>query len=165
MIAWIPPDNESLKEKYAKIGGVCGPSTIAAEKGITIQEVLEKWRGIGSNTFRGFSPIKDLKETLTAFGYSFTYFRAGKSIVFPTPRTTAILRIQWLKPDGTEYYWAAAGSHTHYVLMEKGSLNWWIYCNGFNEWFLRDSYTGQHYLKDQKGFVSSFLEITRGPEK
>jgi hypothetical protein len=164
MIGWTPPDNETLKQRYARIGGVCGPSTIAAEHGLTIQEVLEKWRGVGLRAWRGFSPIKDLKETLTAFGYKFTYFRAGKAREFPFPRTTAILRIQWLKPDGTEYYWAAAGSHTHYVLMEKGSEGWWIYCNGVGEWFLRDGHYGQNYLKDQKGFVSSFLEISKGPE-
>jgi hypothetical protein len=158
MIGWMPPDNKELAEKYAKIGGVCGPATIAAYKGLFVKEVLDQWRGLGEQSFKGYSPIKELKETLTTFKLSFDYFKAGKAKAFPTPRTTSILRIQWLKEDGTEYYWRAAGAHTHYVLMEKGSEGWWIYCNGTG-WFLKDSLIAENYLTG-RGYVSSWLELS-----
>lgn len=157
---FVPSDNKEMKEKYAKVGGTCGPSTIATSEKITVHEVIARWKGIGESTFRGFSPIKDLKETLKEFGYSFVYVRAHKSKVFPIPRTeTAILRIQWLDGNGKEYYWAAAGSHTHYVLMKKLDGDWWIFCNDCL-WFKRDSEVGRGYLEG-RGFVSSYLELSK----
>lgn len=157
---WVPPDNEELAEFYhAKGGGVCGPASIAAEIGMTVREVLEHWKGVGPTAFRGFSPVADMRATLVALGYSFTYRRGGKGKVFPTPNArAAILRIQWLQEDGTEYFWREAGPHSHYVLMKLLDDGWWVYCNG-DGWFRRDSELASRYLPG-RGFVSSYLELS-----
>jgi hypothetical protein len=157
---WVPSDNDEMREHYHQNGrgGTCGPASIAAERGMTVREVLENWKGVGPKSFRGFSPIADMKETLEALGYQITYIRGGKAREFPTPKTTAaILRIQWLQEDGTQYYWRAAGSHTHYVLMKLLDDGWWIFCNS-EGWFRKDSQTALHYLEG-RGFVSSYMEL------
>ena len=158
---FVPSDNHALMMKYEKLhGGTCGPAAIAVLEHITVQEVLNKWKGIGQSAFRGYSPIADMKETLTAFGYKYKSIRAHKAKEFPTPKTDiAILRIQWLKPDGTEYYWAAAGSHTHYLLMKKIDGAWWVFCNG-QLWFESDSTFAKNYFSG-RGYLSSYIELTK----
>ena len=161
---FVPLDNDLQREEYANTdGGTCGPSCIAANEGIKVQDVINRWRGLGFEAFRGFSPIAEIKETLTSFGYHFIYVRAHKAKTFPRPRTdTAILRIQWLDEDSKEYYWRAAGSHTHYVLMKRCEGRWWIFCNA-EHWFLSDSIKAKNYLKG-RGFVSSYLELSKQTE-
>jgi hypothetical protein len=156
---WMPSDNDAIRAYYeSKGGGVCGPASIAAERGMTVAEVLGNWKGVGPGAFRGFSPIDDMKETLTALGYQFRYVRGGKAKEFPIPRSkAAVLRIQWLQEDGSEYYWRAAGSHTHYILMKLLDDGWWIFCNAIG-WFKGDSDIAKGYLEG-RGFVSSYLEL------
>lgn len=161
---FIPLDNVHQREKCLLRsdgrGGTCGPAAIAVLEGTTVQSVLERWKGIGESAFRNFSPIADMKETLNAFGYTFKYVRGGKAKTFPYPMTSAaIVRIQWLKDDGTEYYWAAAGAHTHYVAMQKIGDDWMVFCNG-EGWFRAHGQFAKDYFVDRKGYVSSYLELT-----
>ncbi len=159
---YVPVDNHSLRERYEASGkgGTCGPSAIAVMEKTSVQVVLDRWCGKGPECFRGFSPISEMKQTLEAFGYRYVYVKAHKAKVFPTPRTkVAILRIQWLKEDGSEYYWAAAGAHSHYVLMQKVGGAWWIFCNG-DGWFKKDSVHAAKYLL-RRGYVSSYLELSK----
>lgn len=158
---YTPPDNEELARIYeAKGGGVCGAACIAVLEQVPVQSILDRWIGKNSAYFRGFSPIADMKSTLTTFGYTYKYVRAHKSKTFPLPkRNAAILRIQWLQPDGTEYYWAAAGAHTHYILIQRINDEWWIYCNG-NGWFNILDPFAKYYLTN-KGYVSSYLELSK----
>ena len=81
----------------------------------------------------------------------------------------AILRIQWLKPDGEEYFWREASSHSHYVTMQRFPLEtssdgWWAFCNG-ELWFRAHDIVngGIRYLNDHeiRGYVSSYLELTK----
>jgi len=166
-ILYVPSDNESAKQKRGKgFFGVCGPSTIAVLTGKTVKEAISLWSG----GFKGYAPIKELQATLEKLGYNVIRQKGHKSRTFPTPKTdVAILRIQWLKEDGTEFYWAAQTPNTHYVLMKKiETVNskvpgyfvdeWWIFCNG-QLWFEKDSQQGKDYLK--LGYVSSYLEISK----
>lgn len=160
-----PPDNEHYLRKWRDIGGVCGPSCIAVLERTSIEAILNRWLGVGLNAFRGFTPIAELKSMLTKEGYSWRYVRGGKAKTFPVPSGDfAIVRIQWLQEDGTEYYWRAAGAHTHYVLMERRegdwdiAAGWWVFCNT-DLWFPAQGARAQDYLKP--GFVSSYLEIAR----
>lgn len=156
---FVPPDNEKMASKYEDVGGTCGVSTIAILERTTVGRVISKWRGIGAQAFRGFAPIKDMKETLSALGYRFVYKRGHKAKEWPKPTTDmAIVRIQWLKEDGTEYYWKAAGSHTHYVLMQRINGEWWIFDNR-DLWFRAKDY---HYF--DLGYVSSYLELSKNGE-
>lgn len=158
---YVPSDNESAKQKRGKgFFGVCGPSTIAVLTRKTVREVISLWSG----GFKGYAPIKELQATLEKLGYSVIRQKGHKSRTFPLPSTdVAILRIQWLKEDGTEFYWAAQTPNTHYVLMQKIDSNknaegeWWIFCNG-QLWFRKDSKQAKDYLK--LGYVTSYLEIS-----
>jgi len=168
-LLYVPPDNESTKQKRGKgYFGVCGPSTIAVLTNKTVKEIISIWEG----GFKGYAPIKELQATLEKLGYFVNRQKGHKSRTFPTPTTNvAILRIQWLKEDGTEFYWAAQTPNTHYVIMQKlnsdkstdtyGEISddgeWWIFCNG-QLWFKKDSKQAKDYLK--LGYVSSYLEIS-----
>jgi len=159
MVGWVPPDNVAYRMRYEpEGGGVCGPAAIAADLGLTVRDVLEKWCGEDSASFRGFSPVDELKETLEAFGYKVKWFGAKKALQFPKLETTAILRVQWLRPDGSEYYWAARGQHSHYLLMKKHQGTRWAYCN-IEGWFSEQMELWQTYLWKKHGYISSILEL------
>lgn len=154
---YVPPDNDEAMEKKYKTPsfryGTCGPAVIATLAHKTVKEILDLWVG----EFRGHAPMKEMKLTLEKLGYTITSKRGNKSREFPKPSTSsAIVRIQWLKEDGTEYYWAAATTYTHYVLMQKIYGQWWIFCNS-QKWFQKDSRAGRKYL--ELGYVSSYFEI------
>ena len=156
-VLWVPPDNDEQRIKHERMPnrrGTCGPSCIAVLEHTTVQSILDHW----APTWRGFAPIAEVKDVLSAYGYVYTYVRAHKAKTFPTPTTDiAIMRIQWLKEDGTEYYWRAAGSHTHYVLMRKVNGVWFVFSNS-EGWFEKDEMFGRKYLEG-RGYVSSYLEI------
>lgn len=152
---FVPYDNESAKQGTRQKGfyGVCGPSIIAVLTGKTIQEVINVWEG----KFKGYAPMKEMQATLEKLGYFPIRKKGNKAREFPEPTThVAILRIQWLKPDGTEYYWKAQTPNTHYVLMQKHNNEWWIFCND-TLWFRKDSEEAKNYLR--LGYISSYFEI------
>ena len=153
---FIPPDNETAKQGRRNKGffGVCGPSTIAVLSHKNVKEIINVWAG----GFKGYSPMKEVQATLEKLGYTTSVRKKGnKAKEFPNPTTdTAIVRVQWLKEDGTEFYWAAQTPNTHYVLMQKHNGEWWIFCNEYL-WFKRNSEEAREYLK--LGYVSSYFEI------
>jgi len=167
---FIPPDNESSKMKPDGSGyfGVCGPSTIAVLSHKNVKEIVNIW----ADGFKGYAPIKEMQATLEKLGYTSSVRKKGnKAKQFPEPTTnTAIIRVQWLKEDGTEFYWAAQTSNTHWVLMQKLNSDkssnsygetdtkgeWWIFCNEYL-WFKKDSEEARKYLR--LGYVSSYFEI------
>lgn len=158
MDKFIPLDNEiqknraMLEEHY---WGVCGAAVIAVLEKKTIDEILDAW--IGEKGYKGYAPMKEMKLNLEKYGYKPIRFNGKKSKEFPEPNSEkAIVRIQWLKPDGTEYYWAAATPNTHYVLMQKLDGKWWIFCNS-HLWFEKNSQAAIDYLKF--GYVSSYFVI------
>jgi hypothetical protein len=162
---YIPVDNESAKHGTRKKGfyGVCGPSTIAVLTHKTVQEIISLWSDGGpslwSEGYKGYAPMREMEATLHKLGYEIERKKGDKAKEFPEPTTdTAIIRIQWLKPDGTEYYWRAQTPNTHYVLMEKHTGEWWIFCNSAL-WFKKNSEFSRSYLK--LGYVSSYLEIRK----
>lgn len=153
---FIPIDNEIAKQGTRAKGfyGVCGPSTIAVLTHKSIQEIIDCW----VDGFKGYAPLKELKATLEKLGYVVERKKGEKAKYFPAPKTDlAIVRVQWLKDDGTEFYWAAQTPNTHYVLMRKIEGEWWIFCNN-SLWFKKDSLIGKFYLR--LGYVSSYLEIS-----
>ena len=158
---YVPSDNHELRIKYeaSKRGGTCGPSTIAVLEHTQVETIIDCWCGWRAH-WRGFSPIGEMKITLSFLKYQFKYVRAHKAKTFPKPNgDAAIVRLQWLKDDGTEYYWAAAGAHTHYVLMQKIRGEWWVFCNGAG-WFMTDTAFAKEYIGN-RGYVSSYLEISK----
>jgi len=155
-VLYTPTDNDEMRDAYGTRFGVCGPTVLAVLERATVKEIVDRW----PNGYRGYAPMVDVKKLLGEFGWSYKFKSAHKSKEFPTPDTDlAIVRIQWLKDDGTEYFWAEATLHTHYVLMARHEGQWWVYCNGDGYgWFLRDSPDGKDYLDG--GFVTSYLELT-----
>jgi hypothetical protein len=153
---FVPSDNESSKKKPDGSGyfGVCGPSTIAVLSHKNVKEIISVW----ADGFKGYAPIKEMQATLEKLGYTSSVRKKGnKAKQFPEPTTnTAIIRVQWLKEDGTEFYWAAQTPNTHYVLMQKHHGVWWIFCNEYL-WFRKDSEEAKKYLR--LGYVSSYFEI------
>ncbi len=152
---FIPPDNEEQKRKAQEgYWGICGPSAIAALTEKSVKDVIDVW-----GNFKGFSPLKEMEETLRKLGYDVELVRGNKAKTFPQPRTdAAILRIQWLQADGTEFYWRARTPNTHYVLMKKLDDEWWVFCNEVL-WFKLDGEVGSRYLT--LGYVSSYLEMKK----
>ena len=167
---FVPSDNESSKRKPDGSGyfGVCGPSTIAVLTHKNVKEIINVW----ANGFKGYAPMKEMEATLKKLGCNTSVRKKGnKAKEFPEPTTdAAIIRVQWLKEDGTEFYWAAQTPNTHWVLMQKlnsdkSSNNygkpdaegvWWIFCNEYL-WFKKDSEEAKKYLR--LGYVSSYFEI------
>lgn len=159
---FIPPDNEELRKHYEPRYGVCGPAAIAALMRMSVYQIMSEWPG----GYKGWGPMKDMQAVLEKLRIPFVWMRGMKAKKFPRPETgCAIVRVQWLKDDGTEYYWAAATCHTHYVLLmqdkKQATLGnerglWWAFCNG-RGWFILDKKEDE-YLK--LGYVSSYLEIT-----
>ena len=157
---YIPQDNDELRDKYEASGkgGTCGPSTIAVIKRTSVQNIIDNWCG-GRAAWRGFSPIGEVENTLAFFGFSSKLCHGLKSKNFPHPTTDmAIVRVQWLQKDGTEFYWRAAGPHSHYVLMQKIKDEWWVFCNG-DGWFSPRTPFASHKYFEGRGFVSSYLEV------
>ena len=154
---FVPPDNEAMRTAYqAESGGSCGPAAIATLSRKTVQDILKIW----PIKYPGHAPMKLMGDVLTKLGYSLTHQRGNKAHIFPEPPSgLAIVRIQWLKEDGTEYYWRAATKYTHYVLLRKIGERWLVFCNGYG-WFERDSELGKNYLK--LGYISSYYEIETG---
>ena len=167
---FVPSDNEeakrrgeewSLKQRGLHFNtpsgywGVCGPASIAALTRKTVKEVIESW----SFEFKGYSPMFEMGEALKKVGFQITRVNGRKLRWFPLPKTNeAILRIQWLKDDGSEYPWWCATQNTHYVLMKNYNGRWWIFCNS-HLWFEIDSIIGKEYLK--LGYVSSYFELKK----
>ena len=154
---FVPPDNEKAQMQPDGKGywGVCGPSTIAVLTKKSVMEIISLW----ASPFRGFSPWVEMEATLKKLGYAPIVRRRGnKAREFPNPLTSAaIVRIQWLQDDGTEFYWRARTPNTHYVLMQKDpDGEWWIFCNSWL-WFRKNSVKGKAYLK--LGYVSSYYEL------
>jgi hypothetical protein len=152
---FVPVDNEAAKQGKREKGfyGVCGPCTIAVLTRRSVKEIIDLWSG----GYKGYGPLKEMQATLTKLGFSTVRVKGNKTRTFPIPATRrAIVRIQWLKADGTEYYWKAQTPNTHYILMYFWDGEWWIFCNDAL-WFRKDSETGRNYLR--LGYVSSYLEI------
>ena len=69
---FIPPDNDEMRIKYEATGkgGTCGPSCIAVLEHSNVQTIVEDWCGWRA-PFRGFSPIGEMKTTLSFYKYQF----------------------------------------------------------------------------------------------
>jgi hypothetical protein len=164
---YIPPDNDELRKEWEtppKHGGTCGPSTLAVLERTTVKSVIDGWIGRDGEGWRGFSPIKEMKANLEKLGYSASLKGGRKSKAFPTPTTDAsIVRIQWLKDDGTAYPWFDAPKFSHYVLMRKydDQAEWMVFCNG-NGWFGAFGEFAKEYF--EHGYVSSYLELSKEGE-
>ena len=152
---FVPPDNEEQRKKYEPEGyGCCGPAAVAALMRMAVYRIIDNW----PCEYKGWGPMKEMQEVLEKLRIPFVRVRGMKAKKFPRSKSgCAIVRIQWLKDDGMEYYWAAATCHTHYVLMLKIDEKWWVFCNG-QGWFLADK-KEEEYLK--LGYVSSYFEISR----
>lgn len=151
----IPEDNEETRIHYELIDkGSCGPSVLAVITHEEVSTIIDNW-----DNYRGFAPVKEIRNELKKYGYETKFRQGGKSKEFPIPRTDlAIIRIQWLN-DGKE--WEAfmeATKHTHYVLMKRVLCAWWIFCNE-SGWFKLRSEQARNYLRN--GYVSSYLELIK----
>ncbi len=154
---YVPPDNEpEMRRALQNDGqGTCGPAAVAALTNKTVRQVIEDWPG----EYRGWGAWRDIKKLLEEYGYSVKARGAKKCYNFPLINTDmAILRIQWLKDDGTEYYWAEASRHTHFVAMKKDSGKLWVFCNS-RLWFDAYSLIGCDYLEN--GYVTSYYELIK----
>jgi len=154
---FIPPDNEEARKHLnfdtpSGYWGTCGPAAIAVLSNKSVKEIISMWDG-----YKGYAPLKDMQLIMKKLGYNVIRKKGAKSKQFPEPTTdAAIIRIQWLQEDGTEFPWWSATQNTHYVLMQKIEGEWWIFCNS-NLWFKKESEEGKKYL--EMGFVSSYLEV------
>lgn len=157
MELYTPPDNEEAKNAPGKgYYGVCGAAAIAALERRPVADILQAWE-LTNGKFKGYAPVKEVIAVLRNLGYNCARKNGKKAKEFPEIDTEqAIVRIQWLKEDGTEFYWKAATPNTHYVLMQKFNGERWVFCNSWG-WFRADSETGKKMLA--LGYVSSYLEV------
>jgi hypothetical protein len=152
MELYTPSDYQALEPK-----GTCGLATLAVLQEKTVQWVLNEWnRIIGPYHFIGekgsganLGPMLDL---MRSWGWELKRHRGLRARVLPRGEKPIIARIQWLREDGTEYFWREAPIHTHYVLIIKDM----IFANEYG-WIARGSKEELDYLK--LGFVSSYVEI------
>lgn len=159
-----PLDNDKFRNYFEAVSaGTCGPTVIAVMTKRPVAEILASWftpakkKFLDATNFKGYAPLKEMIVELERYGFKVIRRRGNKSKEFPNPMTDlAVVRIQWLKDDGKEFFWAEATKHSHYVLMKKLGGVWWVYCNG-KGWFEKDSKKRKKYLK--RGYVSSYLEI------
>lgn len=142
-----PPDYKS-QEPY----GTCGLAVIAVLEGKSVEEIKTEWEKVNGK-YPNSANLKGMIKLLKALGYSVERHNGGKIKTFPSRANQIIARIQWLKEDGTEYYWAEAPIHTHYVLIRDKTD---IFCNGYG-WFKSFSLHGRNYLN--KGYISSYLVV------
>lgn len=152
MSFFVPYDNLDMRRKYEPRYGCCGPATIAVFFGTTVGKIIADWPAY----YRGYAPIKEMEAMLKKRGLKVEWKKGGKARVFPQPTTgSAIVRVQWLRDDGTEFYWMGAPSH--YVLVQKKDGEWWVFCNA-HLWFKADSDEAHSYL--DRGYVSSYFEVS-----
>lgn len=164
---YVPPDNDELREQYEPRYGTCCPSAIAVLQETTVKNVIDCWATKQGGKYRGFAPLKETKEVLTQRGIRFVWKGGKKARVFPKPETgCALVRISWLREDGTEFYWMGAPSH--FVLLVKDPQQstlsgadsglWWVFCNA-HKWFPLIGNREKEYLR--RGYVSSYFEISK----
>lgn len=154
IIGYVPSDTKEL-EPF----GTCGPACIAVLEKKKISEVLTEL-GIPIPTEPMWTILKDMESHLHKFSWNTKRIQGKKSHLMRIPPTgIAIARLQHLKEDGTEYYWAEASSHTHYVLLiyDKDKDELWEFCNG-NGWYC----PGKGLTIGIDGaYISSYLELER----
>jgi len=142
--------------------GTCGLSVIAVLEHRDVASIKKDWESV-LGAWEGFANFKDIERLLQAHNIPFIRKRGLKATDFPKINTKyAIVRVQWLKDDGTEYYWREAPLHTHYVLLQKEGEKQWLFCNS-KGWFEQTSPFYLFYLEGNEdvcgGYITSYLEI------
>jgi hypothetical protein len=161
LLHW-PTDNARLRARYeGRDGGVCGPAAVAALEHRQVQEVIDAW----AVPFHGCSPVGELFATLEALGFAVARRLGRKASEFPRPATDrAIARVQWLREDGSEWFYRQAPRYSHFVAMRRDPATgvWWAYCNS-RLWFRAHGREGDAYLNagSPRGYISSYLELSR----
>lgn len=157
---YYPYDNDEMRRIYESWEkGSCGPAALAVVFHMPVHAVINLWPLYFSREYKGWATLKDIKVLLEKKHLKTKRKIWGKQhgSTFPEPSTEeAIVRIQWLKMDGTEYYWREASKYTHLVTMKKIDGEWYIFCNGTG-WFKKDQ--EKKYLK--LGYVTSYIEVDR----
>jgi len=160
---FIPEDNELMRSLFeVNKKGTCGPSCIAVLCKCKVAEIIFNWKkytdkkGFVDNTnYRGFAPVKELMSEIESRGFKIKKQRGLKARKFPHPKTgLAIVRVVFLKEDGTEFYWMAQPSH--YILIKKISGKWWVFSNDMC-WV--EEKNAEDLLVN--GYVSSYIEIQK----
>lgn len=105
--------------------GNCGPYAIGAITGILWQTVLIDWSLAGLGHYKGYAPLREIRDMLEFYGIKHKFASARGSRVFALPEgyDQAIARIQWLPqgddPDRFWDSWQEAQQHTHYVAVKR----------------------------------------------
>ena len=140
--------------------GTCGLAVIAALEHREVSNIKKDWEStIGR--WDGYANFRDIEKLLKEHNISFIRKNGKKATEFPKIDSSfAIIRVQWLKDDGTEYYWKVAPTHTHYVLLEKQEEKQFVFCNSVG-WFGQDTPFYQSYFIGETcgGYITSYLEI------
>lgn len=154
---FTPPDNEELTEQYnIDNGGICGQACLAVITRSSIQSILDQWKSQGME-FKGWSGWRQLRKYLEAEGFKVKQVRGTFTC---DPEKLYIARVQWLgdgdkkeKPFYGWNHWSEATAYTHFVAIE----DWKFFCNetGWGDYAEFDQ-----YLEDNRGVVTSYMEIT-----
>ncbi len=154
---FVPKDNDlqrSLLEIHG-VKGTCGPSVIAALSKGEVGEIISDW----PRRYRGYAHVSEMAKMLRRMGYRTNVQNDIRMKRFPAPASgTAILKIQWLQPDGSEYPRDRI-KHAHYLLLQRIDNEWWLFCNAY-KWFPIDSEHARQILKI--GYVKSCITIENG---
>jgi hypothetical protein len=148
-------------------------AVISVLEGKSVEEIKNEWeKHIGKYVLKDINDynksvkgsganLKPMIMLLKELGYSVERHNGGKAknlrglcAMSMVENKPIIARIQWLKDDGSEYYWKQAPLYTHYVLIRQKN----IFCNG-QGWFIRGSKQEEDYLK--LGYVSSYLMVSK----
>jgi hypothetical protein len=145
---YTPQDYKEF-EKYGTCGESCivvllkAPS-VEGQTNFQQQQYGHTWTNVG-----------EMEEMLKPY-FETKRKRGNKSKVLPMPSTKqALIFIQWLDDDGKEYYWRAAQTHTHWVLMQLFADGMWIWDNGFG-WQKKEEWEKVGF---DKGYIRSYLEL------
>ena len=151
--SFIPVDNNQQREEWESAGGgSCGPACIAVLIGLSVKEAIDKFP-----QYRGHASCKDMRTILISNGYEVKMKNGRRQNHIEIANNhVAIARIQWV---GTEFgpyhgykHWVKATMNTHYILIN----DFHFFCNDVG-WLPLDKL--QDYLKEGKGYITSYLEI------
>lgn len=146
---YIPQDYKEF-EKYGTCGESCivvlikAPS-VEGQANFQNQQYGHLWTNVG-----------EMEEMLEPY-FETKRKRGNKSKTLPNPTTKqALIFIQWLDDKGEEYYWQAAQSHTHWILMQKEEDGIYIWDNAFG-WKTKEEWEKVGF---DNGYIRSYLELS-----
>lgn len=153
---YVSEDMQEFKDKFEPRYGVCGLSCLSVFLQKSHKEVMTLWKKkIGE--YKGFARRKDMRTFLEGFGFECKQRNARRSLnISLTPKHIAFTNIQWKGKDGGKFHgytsWHEASCNTHYIVITEHH----VFCNSIG-WFSRAKLID--YLKDGKGYITSYLEI------